>query len=131
MRKNKCQLCTLISCGLIFFTVGMILCLFGSGILQKHLLSAVLLINGTKSFDNWMEPGLPVYMSVYVWHLKNPDQVVRRGQRPSLEQRGPYTYRQIRSKHDVQFLEDNTLLRFRKSKEFFFEPDLSVGPDTD
>ena len=50
------------------------------------------LVEGTEIYAQWKEPTVPIYVNVYVWDLQNPDEV-EMGAKPSLVQKGPYTYR--------------------------------------
>ena len=45
------------------------------------------------TYDDWLEPPVPVYFSVWVFDLINPLEVVEFGEKPFVLQRGPYVYR--------------------------------------
>lgn len=52
----------------------------------------MVLQNGTKVFDSWEKPPLPVYIQFYFFNVTNPEEILQ-GEIPLLEEVGPYTYR--------------------------------------
>lgn len=52
----------------------------------------MVLQNGTKVFDSWETPPIPVYMQFYFFNVTNPEEILQ-GEIPQLEEVGPYTYR--------------------------------------
>lgn len=59
--------------------------------IQKNMV----LQNGTKVFDSWEKPPLPVYMQFYFFNVTNPEEILQ-GEIPRVEEVGPYTYREHR-----------------------------------
>ena len=47
-----------------------------------------------------MEPAVPVFMKFYLFNVENPNDIVFGG-KPNLTERGPYIYREYRTKHKV------------------------------
>ena len=86
-------------------------------------------MNGTEGYTVWQKPSVPIYLQVWVFHLKNPRQV-EEGAKPDLEQRGPYTYREYREKIDIRHNENGTVT-YRQYKTYHFELDKSVGSDNE
>ena len=43
----------------------------------------------------WRKPETPVYAKHYVFDVDNPSEVQNMGAKPSLSQKGPYTYRLV------------------------------------
>ena len=44
------------------------------------------------SFNMWKEIPVPFYLSVYFFNILNPEEIVQ-GQKPQVQERGPYVYR--------------------------------------
>lgn len=44
------------------------------------------------SFDMWKQIPVPFYLSVYFFHVLNPNEVLQGG-KPQVQERGPYVYR--------------------------------------
>lgn len=55
-------------------------------------LQGVVITPDSDAYESWIEPPVPIFMEYWVWDLKNPDQF-KAGQKPVLEQKGPYCYR--------------------------------------
>lgn len=49
------------------------------------------LINGTDTYKAWQKTIFPLYVSIYLFNLTNPDDVVGGG-KPVLKEVGPYVY---------------------------------------
>ncbi|NXG52635.1 CD36 protein, partial [Psilopogon haemacephalus] len=76
--------------------------------------------NGTIAFQNWLVPGSSVYRQFWIFDVQNPSEVMEKGARPRLEQRGPYTYRP-----DIFSLCSN-LSRHLSFEKLFLFPTLKV-----
>nr|XP_003477701.1 lysosome membrane protein 2 [Cavia porcellus] len=86
----------------------------------------VVLRNGTEVFHSWESPPLPVYTQFYFFNVTNPEEILR-GERPLLEEVGPYTYREIRNKANIQFGDNGTTISAVSNKTYVFERNQSVG----
>ncbi|XP_064415859.1 lysosome membrane protein 2c isoform X3 [Latimeria chalumnae] len=82
--------------------------------------------NGTQAFETWRDPPSPIYMQFYFFNLTNPKEVLA-GETPFVEEKGPYTYREYRSKEDVRFLDNDTKVSSVTPKSYVFVPEMSVG----
>ncbi|XP_007519880.1 lysosome membrane protein 2 [Erinaceus europaeus] len=91
----------------------------------------IVLKNGTETFDSWMKPPLPVYSQFYFFNVTNPEEILK-GEIPRLEEVGPYTYRELRNKGDIQFGGNGTTITAVSNKAYVLERNLSVGdPNVD
>ncbi|XP_069781585.1 lysosome membrane protein 2-like isoform X2 [Narcine bancroftii] len=87
--------------------------------------------NGTTAFETWKNPPPPIYMQFYFFNVTNPDEVLK-GLKPFLEERGPYTYREYKSKENVTFMDDGKFVSAVTPKTYVFVPELSIGdPEID
>ncbi|XP_004681257.1 PREDICTED: lysosome membrane protein 2 [Condylura cristata] len=86
----------------------------------------IVLRNGTETFDTWKNPPLPVYTQFYFFNVTNPDEILR-GEIPRLEEVGPYTYRELRNKGDIEFGDNGTTIAAVSNKAYIFERNQSVG----
>lgn len=86
----------------------------------------VVLRNGTEIFNSWEKPPLPVYTQFYFFNVTNPEEILR-GEKPLLQEVGPYTYRELRNKADIQFGDNGTTISAVSNKAYVFERNQSVG----
>ncbi|CAK6450059.1 unnamed protein product [Pipistrellus nathusii] len=86
----------------------------------------IVLRNGSETFDSWKQPPLPVYSQFYFFNVTNPEEILG-GEIPRLEEVGPYTYREIRNKADIQFGDNGTTISAVSNKAYVFVQNLSVG----
>lgn len=86
----------------------------------------VVLRNGTEIFDSWEKPPLPVYTQFYFFNVTNPEEILR-GEKPLLQEVGPYTYRELRNKANIQFGDNGTTISAVSNKAYVFERNQSVG----
>lgn len=119
-------------CHLILFAVGFITLALGVGlifvfkaIIKQQVLKNVLLTNGTMSYEQWVEPDIPIYMQFYVFNVTNVHEVLLGG-KPYLQEIGPYTYREYRKKVDIQH-NDNGTVTYRQIKYWVFNSTMSNG----
>lgn len=83
--------------------------------------------NDSESTKKWMKVSVPIYFRIYVWDIKNSESFQKDGLPPLLVERGPYTFREVRTKERVSFSEDQTNVTYHDIKTFYFEPELSMG----
>ncbi|XP_078083209.1 scavenger receptor class B member 1 isoform X2 [Mustelus asterias] len=81
------------------------------------------------AYTMWRDVPVPFYMSVYFFEVKNPQEILR-GERPVLEQRGPYVYREYRQKNNITF-HNNYTVSYREYRRYHFCPERSAGNESD
>ncbi|XP_056592849.1 scavenger receptor class B member 1 isoform X2 [Triplophysa dalaica] len=81
------------------------------------------------SYTMWKDIPVPFFMSVYFFHVLNPVEILK-GEKPMLQQRGPYVYRERRWKDNITFHDNNTV-SYREFRQYFFEESMSVGDESD
>ncbi|KAM9677527.1 lysosome membrane protein 2 [Trichechus inunguis] len=86
----------------------------------------IVLRNGTETFDSWEKPPLPVYTQFYFFNVTNPEEILE-GETPLVTEVGPYTYRELRDKANVQFGDNGTTISAVSNKAYVFERNLSIG----
>lgn len=121
---------------LVCCCTGLILCVLGAGmiplvnwIIQHKVEQSVVLVEGGATYEIWKDTPIPVYMQFYMFDVKNPDEVLQ-GKKPFVLQRGPYTYREVRTKYDITH-NDNGTVSYRQNRTFHFVRNMSVGEEND
>lgn len=51
------------------------------------------LSNGSLSFQYWQRPGVIRLTKVYIFNVTNPDNFLNLGEKPKLQEIGPFVYR--------------------------------------
>ena len=91
-----------------------------------------LLIEPSKfSYKMWKDMPVTMYQSFTFFNLTNWNQVKAVGQKPRFVEVGPYVYRTIWTKSDINFLDEEKLVTFAEKKQWIFQPHLSKGAEDD
>eukprot|EP00736_Rhodelphis_marinus_P002156 Rmarinus@m.25929 len=68
------------------------------------------------------------YMRFYLWNITNTEEFLA-GEKPVLQEVGPYSYRQYIDRFDVEFYDDNRRVSFKNYIRWIFEPSTSITED--
>ncbi|KAM8866134.1 lysosome membrane protein 2a [Synchiropus picturatus] len=99
--------------------------------IHSRLKQEITLTEKSQVFESWKNPPPPVYMEYYFFNVTNPE-VFLKGGKASLQQIGPYTYREYRPRENVTFLENGTKVYALNPKSFVYLPEKSRGdPELD
>ncbi|XP_004703268.1 lysosome membrane protein 2 [Echinops telfairi] len=93
---------------------------------EQTIQKNIVLKNGTDTFDSWEKPPLPVYTQFYFFNVTNPEEILQ-GETPQVTEVGPYTYRELRDKANIQFGDNGTTISAVSNKAYVFERELSIG----
>ena len=92
----------------------------------------VILTNNSEGFKAWLSPQAPVFIDFYFFNITNNEQFTANWSvRPTVKQIGPYVYREVRNKSDIEFSNHGRNLRFRQNKWYIFERNMSCGDEND
>ncbi|XP_018563143.1 scavenger receptor class B member 1 [Anoplophora glabripennis] len=110
--------------GLFTLAVGIIL----SSIpwLDYIILKNLKLRDGSLSFQYWQKPGVIRLTKVYIFNVTNPDGFLTQGEKPKLQEIGPFVYREDMEKVNIKFHENGTV-SYQHKKILQFVPELSVN----
>ncbi|CAM5139189.1 unnamed protein product [Natator depressus] len=130
---TKCCLSTVgvLSMTLLIASVSLLVAHVLQRVVDLQVKEGTVLKNGTEAFDLWEDPPPPVYMQFYFFNVTNPLEVVN-GDTPSVEEIGPYTYREYRPRVNVHILDNGTRVSSVNPKTYVFEREKSIGdPEVD
>jgi CD36 family len=92
----------------------------------------VVLKNDTDGYKAWLTPQAPVYIDFYFFNVTNsPEFTSNWSIKPRVKQIGPYVYKEVRNKTDIDFGNAGSTLRYREQKFYVFERSLSCGDEND
>ncbi|CAH1164763.1 unnamed protein product [Phaedon cochleariae] len=122
---SHCRLAVILI-GIFTLAVGIIL----SSIpwLDYIILKNLKLRDGSLSFHYWQKPGVIRLTKVYIFNVTNPDTFLALGEKPKLQEIGPFVYREDMEKVNIKF-HDNGTVSFQHKKILQFVPELSVNKD--
>ncbi|XP_006865422.1 PREDICTED: scavenger receptor class B member 1 [Chrysochloris asiatica] len=115
--------------GLLGAVLGAVMIVVVPSLIQQQVLKNVRINPNSLSFNMWKEIPVPFYLSVYFFHVVNPDEILK-GEKPEVQERGPYVYREFRHKTNITF-NDNDTVSFLEYRSFQFQPDRSHGSESD
>ncbi|KAJ8262697.1 hypothetical protein COCON_G00151540 [Conger conger] len=133
MTRRSCAIyATGIVCAhLLIVGIALVVAQVFQTLIHNRLKKEMTLTEGSRVFDSWKDPPVPVYMQYFFFNVTNPE-VFLAGGKAALTQIGPYTYREYRPRENVTFLENGTKLSALNPKSFVFQPEMSVGdPEVD
>ncbi|XP_072922686.1 platelet glycoprotein 4 isoform X2 [Hemitrygon akajei] len=120
-----------IAVGALLLIIGGILIPVGNEIVHKTINKEGVIEEGTLAYENWIQTGSPVYRQFWLFHVKNPSEIINSGAKPMVEQRGPYTYRVRYLPKSNVTMNDNYTASYLQPYSAIFEPTMSVGSPTD
>ncbi|KAH9495206.1 Lysosome membrane protein 2 [Bulinus truncatus] len=115
--------------GVLFLAAGIVLLYVFDSMLHSEVKNNLPLINGSDSFKNWQSPKSPIYFQIWIFNITNHEEVIN-GNKPNVQQHGPYTYREHRTKVNISYF-DNGTLNYREVRSFMFDQSKSVGSEND
>ena len=109
----------------LLVTTGIVLLTTHSVIFSYIYNTQLVLSPDSGSFPMWQKLPEPMLASMYLWEVKNPDQVSK-GFKPILEERGPYVFTEQHTKVDPIW-NDNGTVTYKQKRVWHFVPELSNG----
>ncbi|XP_049909204.1 scavenger receptor class B member 1 isoform X2 [Epinephelus moara] len=116
--------------GAVTVVSGVILLCVGPAIMNDQIKkNTVIDPKNEMSYTMWKDVPVPFYMSVYFFNVLNPKEILN-GEKPMVEQKGPYVYRKRIQKDNITFHSNGTV-SYREYRRYFFEPTMSSGNESD
>ncbi|XP_073532250.1 scavenger receptor class B member 1 isoform X1 [Phyllobates terribilis] len=120
---------------IIFGVVGLLLVALGAvlvflvPVIMKQQVEKNVRIDPSSGFayEMWRDLPVPFFMSIYVFEVMNPKEILL-GEKPRVEERGPYVYSERKQKTNITFNENGTV-SFVEQRTFHFNPEKSVGSE--
>ncbi|VDN09315.1 unnamed protein product [Dibothriocephalus latus] len=118
-------ICALLTAGFLWILLNF------EGIVDKKLAESIAIKPGSAVYSNWVSPDTPVLFSIYLFNITNRKEILA-GQKPRVQEIGPYVYREKREKTNISFADDYSNVTFNLRITYFLDRNLSVGdPDKD
>merc|ERR1711892_1556908 len=128
-----------IGLGSVFLLTGLVVLVAGTGMLEKKILQTMALAPGSDRLQSWLVPPVQAHLTGYAFHVPNPE-AVQRGEKPVLQEIGPFVYKAVTVKDSVdqdtrkehlEYNQDGETLTYRPRKFYYLDREQSSGdPDT-
>ncbi|XP_041754624.1 scavenger receptor class B member 1 isoform X2 [Coregonus clupeaformis] len=129
MNKSKLAIGLLVV-GTLTAVFGTVLLFVGPIIIDDQIVKNLVIDpKNEMSYTMWKDVPVPFFMSVYFFNVLNPTEVLA-GEKPMVEQRGPYVYRKRIQKQNITFHPNHTV-SYLEYRSYFFEPSMSMGNESD
>lgn len=92
------------------------------------ILRQLRLWNGSLSFQYWQKPGVVRLTKVYIFNVTNTDGFLNYGEKPKVEEVGPFVYKEDMEKVNIAF-HDNGTVTYQHKKILNFMPEMSKNGD--
>ncbi|XP_076297743.1 protein croquemort [Lasioglossum baleicum] len=103
-------------------------------VIFHHILQKEMPLSPTsKAFEVWNDTSTlpPMYLRIRFFNWTNPQDLRVKGQKPILEEVGPYVFREVRQKANVTFHPENNTVSYFYRRWWYFVPELTNGSLSD
>lgn len=114
--------------GIISVIISIFLHQVGPYFLEQEIKRNAILDMNSIAYKPWLNSTIKSFIKFYFFDVKNPHDVLN-GKKPILNEIGPFMYRQIIDKTNLQFIDTNTI-SYNTKITLKFEPDLSFGNES-
>lgn len=119
-----------VAVGVLLIITGAILAALFPKLIEVVINKEIALREGGRTFRWWREPPVSPQLSVYIYNVTNADEFLNNGEKPALQELGPYVYLQHWEKVEVKFNENDTV-SYKLRKQYVFSSELSSGSEDD
>lgn len=78
-------------------------------------------------FSKWVVTPLPLYLNFYLYNWTNPHLVHDSSVKPNFEEFGPYVFREIKVKEDLEWDYDRHIVTYYARRTWYFDESKSNG----
>ena len=88
-----------------------------------------MLLPPSQLFQQWMSPPIDVYLTFYLFDLKNGNDFEKNGAKPVFDEIGPFVFKEVITKEDIIDNFNNTIT-YKERRSYTFMPDMSPYNDS-
>ncbi|XP_034007545.1 scavenger receptor class B member 1 isoform X2 [Trematomus bernacchii] len=131
MALNKSKIAIgFIVAGVLTVVSGIVMLFVGPAVMKDQVIkNTVIDPKNSMSYTMWKDVPVPFFMSVYFFNVLNPQEILK-GEKPMVEQKGPFVYRKRIQKDNITF-HDNGTVSYREYRTYYFEPTMSSGNESE
>ena len=127
--RLKFSLCQSIF-GIILVILGVVLRPVIDQVFRDKIDENLVLKPGSPTYKPWVNSTVPIYAKYYLFHIVNPDEV-KKGAKPVLEERGPYTYIVHTQKFNITWQHSNATVSYDERPSYISDSASSCGVSCD
>lgn len=107
--------------GVLLIILAIVLAIFFPNLIDMVLDKELVIRDGGRTYKWWKEPPVVPRMQIYIYNVTNADEFLNNGEKPALQELGPYVYTQHWEKTDIKF-NDNGTVTYKVKKTFVYAP---------
>ena len=131
-RLKPAGFCARWRCAIIVFSFGIAFLVMAASmkIIVDKIFHAELISNleikqdNSNAYKQWKSPSIPIHTEFYVFDIVNAMEM-KQGKSPVVEQKGPYTYREILDKRNISFDQEKPAASYNQKTTYLFDKELS------
>jgi hypothetical protein len=125
IKSQKSRICAFILLFFCFLFLGLAIggpyllnMLIHNGLVDQRLVTS----NESKGYSQWQSNNGkdldPEFLSIYLFNVTNPDDIIHNGSKPILQEVGPFIYTHHHEYFDIEFSEDQNEVNCKKFEKF-------------
>uniref|UniRef100_A0A1L8EDC3 Putative plasma membrane glycoprotein cd36 n=1 Tax=Haematobia irritans TaxID=7368 RepID=A0A1L8EDC3_HAEIR len=107
--------------GTVFAALGILLIVMWPSWSESIVNKNLLLVDGTESYESWVQAPIPIYLSFYMFNWTNPEEIRNPNVKPNFVELGPYVYLEKHLKENITHHENGTVSYYERRTWFFDE----------
>uniref|UniRef100_A0A0C9R2F4 Scavenger receptor class B member 1 n=1 Tax=Fopius arisanus TaxID=64838 RepID=A0A0C9R2F4_9HYME len=119
-----------VAAGVLLIIIAALVATLFPNIMKVIINGEVTLKEGGRSFVWWQAPPAVPHLRVYIYNVTNADEFLNDGDKPILQELGPYVYIQKWDKTNITFNHNGTVTYYVR-KRYTFSEELSSGSEDD
>ncbi|XP_038214929.1 protein croquemort-like isoform X1 [Zerene cesonia] len=117
--------------GVALVIIGGVLNVIWPELFFAQIQRMMILANGSTSFYIWRDIPIPMYLECFLFNITNVDDILSgKNVTISVQQMGPYVFREIRKKVNITW-NDNSTVTFKNQRFWHYHPEMSNGSLSD
>lgn len=107
--------------GVLLIVIAAILAALFPQLINIIVNKQIALKDGGRTYGWWKAPPVIPRLHVYIYNVTNADEFLNNGEKPVLDELGPYVYSQHWEKVEIKFNENDTV-SYKIRKQYVFTP---------
>jgi len=111
----------------ILIIISSISLYYFDAVIDKQIAKQIPIKHGTESFEKWQKIAVPLTIKFFLFNVTNAYEVINFGDKPILQQCGPYTFIETREKQQIRFENNGERVIFKEFKYYYFDQSRTNG----